>query len=101
MFLDYPNDLDRNRRGLEFAGCYVHGCPKCFHSETWHPQRDKSMGDLYIDFNRRNTLLRNKGWQIGVMWECEWEQLKKTVPEVAQFLAHLDLQSPLMPREGF
>ena len=35
------------------------------------------------------------------MWESQWNQLKEDNPKVASFVADLDLQAPLEPREAF
>ena len=103
VFIDHrnPKDFDKNRRALEFAGCYIHGCSNCFNHSVRHPQRDKSMGELHDDFKRRNARLVDKGWHITVMWECEWRKLKKEKPEIRDFLRDLDLKPPLNPRDGF
>ena len=29
----------RGNKVFQFHGCYYHGCPKCFPSESMHPQK--------------------------------------------------------------
>ena len=58
------------------------------------------MNELYNDFKRRNAKLRDAGFGVEVMWECDWKKKKQEV-DVKQFLADLDLQPPLNPRASF
>ena len=76
VHIDFPNDFNANRRGVEFAGCYHHGCLKCFHETVRHPQLDRSMKELHEEFQQRNRDLQNVGWGVEVMWECQWQKLK-------------------------
>ncbi len=91
--------------GLEFAGCFFHGCPKCYHPTTWNSRCQKKMKDIYEDFCQRDAQLRNVGWSVTVMWECQWKEEMEERPEIEEFLReHLpsDLkQPPLNPRDAF
>ena len=31
----------------EFQGCFMHGCPKCFNSNSFNPLKKQTMGYLY------------------------------------------------------
>ena len=74
-------------------------CPCC------HPQRqetharlfDRTMEDAY----RTTQALRDRGFTVVEMWECDWHQRLQDQPEVADYVASLHLQPPLQPREVF
>ena len=54
----------------EFNGCFFHGCPKC------NPE-------CKAKYNRtmeRKRLLELAGYKVETMWECEWNELKSTLP---------------------
>ena len=63
--------LDKKNKIIkEFNGCYWHGCPKC------HPENKLK----YDETARRKELLEKQGYRVDDMWECEWNELKKTIP---------------------
>jgi len=67
-----PDAIDKKRKIIkEFYGCYFHGCPKC------HP----NLNEKYIKTCQRETILRNEGYTVDVMWECEWYNIKKSLPD--------------------
>ena len=51
--------------------------------------------------DRKKARLLALGYRLVDIWECEWKHLKDTDPEVASFVADLDLQAPLEPCEAF
>jgi len=63
--------LDRCKRIIkEFNGCYFHGCPTCF------PERRTK----YNKTMERKNLLELAGYTAETMWGCEWDQIKKGLP---------------------
>ena len=63
--------LDRSNRVVkEFNGCYVHGCPTCF--PECKAKYNKTM--------ERKNLLELAGYKVETMWGCEWDQIKKGMP---------------------
>ena len=48
----------------EFQGCYFHGCSKCY--PTQKSRLEKT--------NERAQLLKDNGYTINEMWECEWTE---------------------------
>ncbi len=87
----------------EFHGCFFHGCPSCFPDrETKHRKMgDRSMRDVYEQTQERNQRMRQAGYVVEEMWECEWNRLKKEDPEVKAFVESLSFNSPLEPRDAF
>ena len=87
----------------EFQGCFTHGCPTC------HPNRhekhvrhyDRTMQDIYEISQHKVQQLREQGYTVVQIWECEWKRLKETNPEIQSFVNNLELNNPLNPRDAF
>ena len=63
-----PDALCRKRKIIkEFNGCKWHGCPKC--SPECKAKYNKTM--------ERQNLLKLAGYKVEVIWECDWNNLKK------------------------
>ncbi|XP_078694703.1 uncharacterized protein LOC144923755 [Branchiostoma floridae x Branchiostoma belcheri] len=72
---------------FQFHGCFWHGHNCCLtQGLDIHPIRQKSMAELREDTKEMTEYLRGEGYNVIEMWECEWQDLKRT-KEVAAFLA--------------
>ncbi|XP_049826260.1 uncharacterized protein LOC126266399 [Aethina tumida] len=97
---------EEQRQVFEFHGCYFHGCTSCF---KFH--RDTSIGGDKMDTMRnryeattiKTTRLRNLGFEVIEMWECNFRALLKQSCEVRDFVENHPVlaTSPLNPRDGF
>ena len=87
----------------ESYGCYPHGCRTCYPQRTKMQDRllDRSMEDVRLLVDLKKTLLFALGYRLVDIWDCEWNQLKQVNPDVASFIADLDLQTSLDPSEAF
>ena len=87
----------------EFRGCYWHGCPTCYpqRTETHRRLLDRGMFAVYHDTRQRLDIIRNKGYTVKEMWECEWQSLKSTNVGVKTYLNTLYLKPLLKPRDAF
>jgi hypothetical protein len=56
----------KNKIVWEFNGCYFHSCRKCYPENT-------ARYDRTID---RERILKDNGYTINTIWECEWQELK-------------------------
>jgi hypothetical protein len=61
------------KTAYEFQGCVYHGCPKCTRAERRVPNKGKTYGDLYAETQLRNRLIRDKGYNLVEMWECDYD----------------------------
>jgi G:T-mismatch repair DNA endonuclease (very short patch repair protein) len=61
---------ESTRTVYQFHGCYWHGCRKCYPENT--VRYEKTM--------EQNNLFENSGYNYVKLWECEWEALKKQLP---------------------
>ena len=87
----------------EFHGCFWHGCRSCYpvRNEPHLRLNDRTMDDVYANTQRKINLLKARGYRVIEMWECQWQELKSTSPEIATFVASLKLIQPLNPRDAF
>ena len=60
----------KNKMVKEFYGCYWHGCRKCYPENV--EKYDKTI--------ERRNLLQQAGYRGDEVWECEWEDIKKSLP---------------------
>ena len=87
----------------EFQGCFWHGCPKCYPNRTERHQRleDRCADDVYQYTQKKIQFLRDKGYKVVEMWECQWNKLKQERKDIKEFVEALDLVEPLEPRDAF
>ena len=91
------------RAVYEFQGCFTHGCPTCYPNrhETHVRHYDRTMQDVYETTQQKIQHLREQGYTVVQMWECEWKRLKDTSPYIRTFVANLAFTAPLNPRDVF
>ncbi|XP_049823419.1 uncharacterized protein LOC126265580 [Aethina tumida] len=97
---------EEQRQIFEFHGCYFHGCTSCF---KFH--RDTSIGGGKTDTTRnryeatpvKTTRLRNLGFEVIEMWECNFRTLLKQSCDIRDFVENHPVlaTSPMNPRDGF
>ena len=87
----------------EFHGCFWHGCPRHYPNrhETHVRHYDRTMQDVYETTQQKIQQLREQGYTVVEMWECDWTHLKDTSPDIRTFVAHLQFTEPLNPRDAF
>lgn len=90
---------------LEYLGCYYHGHRKCF-PNSWvpaGPRVPETMGDREQRTRLRSEALRRHGFTVVEMWECEWNELKKSDPEIRTFVEQhpVIMKETLDPKKGF
>lgn len=87
----------------EFQGCFWHGCLKCYKNRTemHHRLDDRCFDDLYHCTQEKLQFLRDKGYNVVEVWECEWDKVKKEREEIKAYVDTLDIVEPLEPRDAF
>ena len=55
----------------EYYGCFWHGCIKCFKSDYMNPINYKTASELYNKTIERSLAIRNAGYNLIEMWECD------------------------------
>ncbi len=89
-----------NKIVYEYNGCVFHGCPACQEPEDTTPFSDMTMAEAYESFETKRKYLEEQGYQVVVMWSCEW-RVQRLDPAVAPFVAELNLTKPLVIKEAF
>ncbi len=85
----------------ELAGCFFHGCVKCYAQSNLNPVAKVPYGELYLRFSEKTASLKSRhGQQVVMMWECEWCKLSKTNPTVRTFLQGYKKSELLDPRQA-
>ena len=87
----------------EFHGCFWHGCPKCYPIRHEKHLRlfNRTVQDVYEKTQAKMATLRQKGYNVIEMWECQWSQLKQTRPDIQAYVDSLQFVLPLNPRDAF
>ena len=91
------------RTVYEFHGCFYHGCLTHFPNRLQkHPYHEgKTMGQVRQATATKMQQLRDLGYNVKEIWECEWHIMKKIDPEIQHFVEELVLDEPLNPRDAF
>lgn len=61
----------------EFYGDYWHGNPTVYQPDEINEVNKKCMGNLYENTIQRENLITSLGYNLIVMWECNWNTLFK------------------------
>ena len=91
------------RTVYEFQGCFTHGCPTCYPNRHEPHVRhfDRTLQDVYETTQQKIQRLKELGYTVVQMWECEWARLKDTSSDIRTFVAQLQFTDPLNPRDAF
>lgn len=95
---------EQTRTVYEMQGCFYHGCVSCFPKRSQkHTNHggNKTMQDVRESTQDRVEELRREGYNVIEIWECQWTEMKKSRPDVKEFVEQLDITSPLNPRDAF
>lgn len=87
----------------EFNGCFWHGCPHCYRQRTeTHPKLlDRTFEDVFLVQQNKHRLLRERGFRVVSIWECQWNEQKKNDANVRAFLEEYRIPEPLNARDAF
>ena len=89
----------------EFHGCMWHGCRMCFPRNRdikTSVNADRTLNEVYTATCVKIQTLRNEGYRIKEIWECQWKrQLEDVSSPASVFVKTLTLADPLQPRDAF
>lgn len=69
-----------NNTAYEFHGTYFHGNPIVYSPEYYNKLVKKKMGELYQKTIKKENLIREAGYNLVVMWECDYLLQYKNIP---------------------
>jgi hypothetical protein len=75
----------------------MHGCPKCFSSNSFYPLKKQTIGYLYKACSERTLFIKCIVKQFIEIWECEWDRNVKENLEVKEFCSNSDVSPSLKP----
>lgn len=100
--LDGFSEDDDGTTAYEYAGCYFHGCPDCYDYNALCKQTKMTFGVMHQRFQDKiSSLQKDHNLNVKVMWDHDWNDLKKTDPEVQTFLKTFEMPEPMEPRDAF
>jgi hypothetical protein len=82
----------------QYHGCFWHGCPKCFSEDTVNNVNREEMGDLFEQTKERTEQLKQAGYNVVEMWECQWK--KSSLYKRWKNMVN-DVIEPLNPRDAY
>ena len=62
---------------FQFHGDFWHGNPDVHDPDDINPRNYKRMGDRYEETLIKDQELRDQGYNVIIMWESEWKEIKK------------------------
>ena len=69
----------------QFHGDIWHGC-EC-QGKKVHPKNGKSMTELREETKKNSDYIRQCGYNLVELWECEWKEMKALEPALRKFIA--------------
>ncbi len=66
-----------------------------------NPVNGRTMQDLYLDTIRKVCYLKEQGFNVVEMWECDLKRELKEDEEIRGYFEKYDLVDPLEPRDAF
>lgn len=81
---------------FQYHGDFWHGCPKCYSEDSINNVNGAQMGDLYEKTKERSNQIKEAGYNLVEMWECEW-----TKSPQYKNSEKVNVIEPLNPRDAF
>jgi DNA mismatch endonuclease (patch repair protein) len=79
------------RKIVEVRGCFWHrhqGCPYAYSPKSNVPFWEAKFASNVRRDRRNDTTLRNSGWNVLTVWECETRDITVLVRRLKRFLKH-------------
>ena len=89
------------KTAFEYNGDVFHGCPEHTEPTDRVPFSHSTMAEAYAYHQEKAAFLRSNGYNVEVMWSCEWKNLRETDDQAQFVLLALNLQAPLKPKDAF
>ena len=84
----------------EFAGCFFHGHPCKYLPESKSEFHGCTFGELHSAFVDKVQTFIEAGFNVKIMWECEYEKQLAQDPEFKEFIDSFNVPEPLRPRDA-
>ena len=87
--------------GTFFLLCCFLGCATCYARCTVNPVNGKTMQNLYEATIEKVCYLKEQGFNIVEMWECDLKRELEEDERMRRYFEGYDLVDPLQPRDAF
>ena len=77
------------------------GCLNCYARDTINPINGKTMEELYENTLEKICYLKEQGFNVIEMWECELRKEKERNEDMKRYFEEHELADPLQPRDAF
>ena len=77
------------------------GCPKCYTRETVNSVNGKTKEQLYEDTFEKVCHLRDQGFKVIEMWECNLLKEMEHNEDIKRYFEEYEIVNPLQPRDAF
>ena len=77
------------------------GCPKCYTRETVNSVNGKTMQQLFEDTLEKVCHLKDQGFQVVEMWECDLVKEMEHDEDMRRYFEEYEIVDPLQPRDAF
>jgi len=108
-FVDGINEPEK--KVYEFYGDIWHGCKECFpnnRSTIINPYSGISMQTLFENLEKRESYIKNLGYEMITLWECKLRSMRKKDKNIDKFfneqinyLKNKKHRPPLHPKDSF
>ena len=88
----------------EFNRCLWHRCLSCFPVyRNRYPicHADRTLQEVYESTLNKQETLTQRGYDVKIIWECDWDVEVRTNADLRQFLDTQEIVGPLQPRNAF
>ncbi len=96
-FVDGYSEIDGKATIWSFAGCFFHGHIEHIEPDIYHPYFNCTINHLYNRTLERIELFRKNGYEVILVWECQWKKLQEC--HIVKVISEgISIEEPLNPR---
>jgi hypothetical protein len=89
FYIDGMSTDSQNHTAYEFAGCYWHGCPRCFpfnrHDKGRNEKSGKTFEERYEEFQSKIDIIKRYFQHVVIIWEHEWDEMREADINIQEF----------------
>lgn len=74
---------------FEYHGCLWHGCPSCYKPDYINVFNKLPMDELYKKTIIKDNIIRDLGYNLVIIWECEFKRLIKSQDSIVEYLTDM------------
>jgi hypothetical protein len=79
---------------------FLIGCLNCYARDTVNPVKGKTMHDLHQDTVKKAAYLKEHGFNMMEVWECQIKRELERDEEMKEYFNQYEMTDPLEPRHA-